>query len=254
MKGIVLALPFWLAGPALAGADAFRDCPDCPEMVALPAGKFTMGATGGRGQEPAHDVAIEAFAIGKFEVTQGEWRALMGSNPSKFVACGDHCPVERIHWHDARAFVERLSAKTGQAYRLPSEAEWEYACRANGDGGWCGGDEFAQVAWIGKLRDGPRPVGGLRPNAWGLFDMSGNVWEWTQDCAHADYHDAPADGRAWEAEAGGDCASRMLRGGSWLTRPQYGRSTIRFGFSADYRTADFGFRVARSLEKGNWGN
>jgi formylglycine-generating enzyme required for sulfatase activity len=251
MKRIVLALSLCSSGYVLAGAETFRDCPDCPEMVVLPAGSFQMGAAGGRGQEPAHAVAVAAFAIGKFEVTQGEWRALMGSNPAKFAACGDHCPVERINWHDARTFVERLSAKTGKIYRLPSEAEWEYACRANGDSGWCGGDAFAQVAWIGKLRDGPRPVGGKRPNAWGLFDMSGNVWEWTQDCAHADYQGAPADGRAWEAEAGGDCASRMLRGGSWLTRPQYGRATIRFGFSADYRTADFGFRVARDLEKGN---
>lgn len=251
MKGIVFVLSFWLAAFAFAGAEVFRDCPDCPEMVSLPAGKFTMGATGGRGQEPAHAVTVAAFAIGKFEVTQGEWRALMGNNPSKFSDCGERCPVERINWHDARTFVERLSAKTGKIYRLPSEAEWEYACRANGDSGWCGGDDFVQVAWIGRLRDGPRPVGGKRPNAWGLYDMSGNVWEWTQDCAHADYQDAPADGRPWEAEAGGDCASRMLRGGSWLTRPQYGRATIRFGFSADYRTADFGFRVARSLENGD---
>ncbi len=245
MKVIVFVLSFWLAAFGFAGAEVFRDCTDCPEMVSLPAGKFTMGAMGGRGQEPAHAVTVAAFAIGKFEVTQGEWRALMGNNPSKFSDCGERCPVERINWHDARTFVERLSTKTGKTYRLPSEAEWEYACRANGDSGWCGGDEFVQVAWIGKLRDGPRSVGGMRPNAWGLFDMSGNVWEWTQDCAHVDYQGAPADGNAWEA---GACASRMLRGGSWLTRPQYGRTTIRFGFSADYRTADFGFRVARSID------
>jgi formylglycine-generating enzyme required for sulfatase activity len=248
MKWIVIPLSFWLAGLSNAGADAFRDCPDCPEMVALPTGKFTMGATGGPGQEPAHAVAVAAFAIGRYEVTQGEWQALMGSNPSKFADCGDRCPVERVSWHDAHTFVERLSAKTGKAYRLPSEAEWEYACRAGADGGWCGG-EAARVAWIGNLRGGPRPVGGKEANAWGLFDMSGNVWEWTRDCAHADYHGAPADGSAWEAD--GDCASRMLRGGSWLSGPQYGRATIRFGFSADYRTGDFGFRVVRSLEKGN---
>jgi formylglycine-generating enzyme required for sulfatase activity len=246
MKRILLVLPLWWCALATAGAETFRDCPDCPEMVALPAGSFQMGAAGGRVQEPAHAVAIAAFAIGKYEVTQGEWRALMGNNPSKFADCGERCPVERVSWQDARAFVARLSAKTGKTYRLPTEAEWEYACRAGAGGGWCGGDEFARFAWIGNLRGGPRPVGGKEANAWGLFDMSGNVWEWTQDCAHPDYHGAPADGSAWEAD--GDCASRMLRGGSWLSGPQYGRATIRFGFSTDYRTGDFGFRVVRSLK------
>lgn len=218
-------------------------------MAALPAGSFPMGTASGRGQGPAHEVALEAFAIGLYEVTQGEWRAIMGNDPSKFPDCGERCPVERVNWHDARAFVERLSAKTGKAYRLPSEAEWEYACRAGTDNGWCGGNEPARVAWIGNLRGGPRPVGGKLPNAWGLFDMSGNVWEWTQDCAHPDYQGAPVDGTAWET--GGDCASRMLRGGSWLSGPQYGRVTIRFGFSAEYKSSDFGFRVARSLDKGH---
>jgi formylglycine-generating enzyme required for sulfatase activity len=246
MKRIVLALPLWLAGLATAGAETFRDCPDCPEMVALPGGSFRMGAAGRPGQEPAHAVAIKAFAIGKYEVTQGEWRTLMGSNPSKYSDCGDRCPVERVSWHDAREYAARLSAKTGKPYRLPSEAEWEYACRAGADNDWCGGDEPARVAWIGNLRGGPRPVGGKQANAWGLHDMSGNVWEWTQDCAHPDYRGAPLDGSAWES--GGDCASRMLRGGSWLSGPQYGRAVIRFGFSSDYRTADFGFRVVRTLE------
>lgn len=246
MKRILFILPLGWCALATAGSETFRDCPDCPEMVALPAGSFQMGAAGGRGQEPVHAVAVAAFAIGKYEVTQGEWQALMGGNPSKFADCGERCPVERVNWHDAREFVARLSAKTGKVYRLPSEAEWEYACRAGAGGDWCGGGEAARVAWIGNLRGGPRPVGGREANAWGLFDMSGNVWEWTQDCAHPDYHGAPADGSAWEAA--GDCASRMLRGGSWLSGPQYGRVTIRFGFSADYRTGDFGFRVARGLK------
>lgn len=246
MKGMILALPLWLACLTGASAETFRDCPECPEMVILPAGSFQMGAAGRPGQEPAHAVTVAAFAIGKYEVTQGEWQALMGNNPSQFAACGDRCPVERVSWQDARAFVERLNVKTGRSYRLPSEAEWEYACRAGVGSDWCGGNEFASVAWIGNLRGGTRPVGGKQPNAWELHDMSGNVWEWVQDCAHADYHGAPVDGAAWEA--GGDCTSRMLRGGSWLSGPQYGRIGIRFGLSPNYRTGDFGFRVARNLK------
>ncbi|MBW7901422.1 MAG: formylglycine-generating enzyme family protein [Rhodocyclaceae bacterium] len=215
-------------------------------MVRLPAGAFRMGTPGRPGQEPAHGVALRAFAIGRHEVTQGQWKALMGGNPSRAAACGDDCPVERVSWHDARKFVRRLSEKTGRAYRLPSEAEWEYACRAGMDDDWCGGNEFSRVAWGGDARGGPRPVGGKQANAWGLHDMSGNVWEWTQDCAHPNYHGAPGDGSAWET--GGDCASRILRGGSWLSGPQYGRIGIRFGFSADYRSGDFGFRVAATIE------
>lgn len=241
MKRIGLLVALALASLAAAGAETWRDCPDCPEMAALPAGSFQTSPPG-RSPEPARTVAVAAFAIGKYEVTQGEWRALMGGNPSKYAECGERCPVERVSWHDAREFVRRLSARTGREYRLPSAAEWEYACRAGGDADWCGGNEPAAVAWIGKLRGGPRPVGGKQPNAWGLFDMSGNVWEWTQDCGPADPGGAPADGPA------GECASRMLCGGSWLSGPQYGRVAIRFGFSADYRTSDFGFRVARDIK------
>jgi formylglycine-generating enzyme required for sulfatase activity len=246
----ILSMPCMLfACLAAAGSvqgGEFRDCPDCPPMIAVPAGSFQMGTTGRPSQAPMRTVTLTAFAIGKYEVTQGEWKALMGDNPARFAACGDTCPVERVSWQDAGRFVERLRAKTGKAYRLPSEAEWEYACRAGNDHEWCAGNDVSAVAWIGNLKGGPRPVGGKRPNAWGLHDMSGNVWEWTQDCAHADYLGAPADGTAWETD--GDCASRMLRGGSWLSGPQYGRIGIRFGFSADYRTGDFGFRVVRPLD------
>jgi formylglycine-generating enzyme required for sulfatase activity len=240
----VPALALILTG--VANAESFRDCADCPEMIRLPAGTFRMGANDRPGQGPEREVSLRSFSIGKYEVTQGEWTALMGSNPARYAACGDDCPVEQVSWQEAQAFVQRLRAKTGKPYRLPSEAEWEYACRAGKNNDWCGGNDFSQVAWGGGKRTGTQPVGGRQANAWGLHDMSGNVWEWTQDCAHPDYRNAPNDGTAWESD--GDCSNRMLRGGSWLSGPQYARIGIRMGWSASYRTSDFGFRVAISSE------
>lgn len=232
-------------GAINAQAQSFRDCADCPVMVPLEAGSFQMGESGRLNALPVHTVMLSAFAIGKYEVTQGEWRALMGSNPSKALSCGDTCPVENLSWHDAQAFVERLAAKTGQPYRLPTEAEWEYACRAGERHDFCGGDDRDKVAWQGDEYGSTHPVGSRQPNAWGLHDMSGNVWEWTQDCMHPNYQGAPADGSAWTEP---DCKSRVLRGGSWLSGPQYSRSALRFGFSAKYRAGDFGFRVVRPLK------
>ena len=235
-----------LLGAALlassAHADSFRDCPRCPEMVNVPAGSFIMGIDGRGDLGPAHRVELPAFAIGRFEVTQGEWLALMGANPSRFAACGERCPVERVTWEDARAYVRKLSEKTGKRYALPSEAQWEYACRAGQATDWCGGNDVDAVQWSGDEYGSTHPVGEKRANAWGLHDMSGNVWEWTQDCSHPDYKGAPADGSAWET---GECRSRMLRGGSWQSGPQYGRVGLRFGFTPTFHAADFGFRVVR---------
>ena len=145
-----------------AHAESFRDCPTCPEMVNVPAGSFTMGTDGRPGLDPAHVVNLPAFAIGKFEVTQGEWKAFMGGNPSKFAECGDACPVERVTWPEAQEFLKRLSAKTGKAYRLPSEAQWEYACRAGQQTDWCGGNESDKVR-VGRRRIRQHPSG--RPEA-----------------------------------------------------------------------------------------
>lgn len=237
-----LVVACWLSG---AQAASFRDCPDCPEMQALPAGSFQMGAAMPPNTTPVHAVNVRAFAIGKYEVTQGEWKAIMGSNPSK-ANCGDSCPVERVNWHEAQEFVKRLSAKTGKSYRLPTEAEWEYACRAGESHDFCGGNDPAKLAWVGDEYGSPHVVGQKQANAWGLHDMSGNVWEWTQDCTHENYQGAPADGSAWEAA--GECNSRILRGGSWLSGPQYSRATLRFGFSPKFRAGDFGLRVVRVLE------
>lgn len=232
---------------ALTGAQAesFRDAPELPEMVILPAGAFSMGARGRPDTEPVHQVTLPAFAIGKHEITQREWRAIMGSSPARFAACDD-CPVENVNWYEAAEFARRLSEKTGKTYRLPSEAEWEYACRAGQSHEHCGGDNPDLLAWSGDEYGSPHPVGKKQPNAWGLHDMSGNVWEWTQDCTAASYLGAPTDGSAREGEAG--CNSRILRGGSWLDGPQYSRATLRFGFDPKFRAGDFGFRVVRKLD------
>ncbi|WNV03775.1 formylglycine-generating enzyme family protein [Candidatus Methylospira mobilis] len=232
-----------------AEASSFRDCAGCPEMVELTAGSFQMGAAGQRAAmtEPVHSVALPRFAIGKYEITRKEWKAVMGGGPpGKAGACGDACPVTSVNWHEAQVFAERLSARTGKKYRLPTEAEWEYACRAGEQRDFCGGDDPGKAAWYGNTEGGAQKIGLKQPNAWGLYDMSGNVWEWTQDCKHADYNGAPADGSAW-VDAGG-CGSRILRGGSWLSGSQYSRAALRFAFSPEYRSGDFGFRIVRALD------
>jgi formylglycine-generating enzyme required for sulfatase activity len=245
-KLLLPSVTLWLTG---AQAASFKDCAACPEMESLPAGEFQMGALMPPNAVPIHAVTLRAFAIGKYEVTQGEWKAVMGSNPSKSTACGDACPVENVNWQEAREFAKRLSATTGSTYRLPTEAEWEYACRAGEQHDFCGGSDPNTVAWVGDQYGGIHPVGQKQPNAWGLYDMSGNVWEWTQDCSHADYKGAPTDGSAWEAQAAtGECNSRILRGGSWLSGPQYSRATLRFGFTPRFHAGDFGFRVVRELK------
>lgn len=240
MFGPLIGL-LWLA---TAQAESIRDCSECPEMAELPAGSFQMGMAGRPATEPVRTVALPAFAIGKTEVTQGQWKAIMGTNPSKFQTCGEDCPVERITWSDAQEFVRRLSAKTGKTYRLPSEAEWEYACRAGQPSRYCGGDDPDKLAWYGDEYGSIHPAGSKQANAWGLHDMSGNVWEWTQDCMHPNYQGAPTDGSAWQEP---DCKSRVLRGGSWLSGPQYGQAVIRFGFKPDFRAGDFGLRVAKDI-------
>jgi len=234
-SGLALAL-LWTAN---AGAATFRDCATCPELVSLAAGSFVMGDEDWADASPLRVVALPAFAIGRYEVTHAEWRAVMGDNPSKAATCGESCPVENVSWNDVQLYLQRLSRATGQTYRLPSEAEWEYACRAGQRTRLCGGDDAAKVASLGRAGASSFPVGQKAPNAWGLYDMSGNVWEWTQDCSHPDFHGAPADGSAWQEP---DCPSRVLRGGSW-----FARAALRMGMAPAFRAGDFGFRVARDL-------
>jgi formylglycine-generating enzyme required for sulfatase activity len=231
--------------------DTFKDCPDCPEMVVIPPGQFRMGDLSDRGEDnekPVHDVTINySFAVGKFEVTQAQWRAVMGSNPSGFK--GDARPVERVSWDDAKDFVRQLSAKTGQRYRLLSEAEWEYVARAGTTTKYHWGNLF----YGSKTADGSEtaPVGRYDPNAFGLYDVHGNVWEWTEDCYHDSYYGAPTDGSSWTS--GGYCGHRVLRGGSWDDGPRYLRAAIRYKSGTGLRGIFNGFRVARTLSSGRPG-
>lgn len=261
MRNFINAIPLFLCvmllatqARAEAAADTFRDCPDCPDMVIIPPGSFNMGSDTGHADElPIHHVTIKrTFALGRTEVTQAQWRAIMGNNPSEFTSCGDNCPVEKVNWNDAQEFIQRLNSKTGKQYRLPSEAEWEYACRAGEQLEYCGSANVEKVAWYGTYdnladnsKETTRPVATRQANAFGLYDMSGNVFEWVEDSYHDSYFDAPTDGSAWQ----GDAEKRVVRGGSRYYFPLFARAAGRIWVSPTYRSAikDLGFRVARTI-------
>jgi formylglycine-generating enzyme required for sulfatase activity len=232
-------------GAAVAAGQVIKDCTDCPEMLVIPAGIFELGGSEQR-ERPLHSVSIKSFAMGKTPVTQGLWQAVMGSNPSHFQQCGANCPVERVSWDDAQAFIQKLKAKTGKQYRLPSEAEWEYACRAGGRHEYCGSDNADAVGWY-SANSGftTHPVAVKQANGFGLYDMSGNVWQWVEDYHHDSYSGAPIDGSVWTT--GGDQEYRVLRGGSWYGVSAYLGSAFRFRNYTSNRNYDFGFRLARTL-------
>ena len=218
------------------------------EFVLIPAGEFDMGSPSGEtdryGDEgPVHKVKIsDAFYLGKYEVTQKQWREIMGDNPSNYD--GDNRPVEYVSWNDAQDFIKKLNTKEStDKYRLPSEAEWEYAARAGSTTRYSFGDiesRLGEYGWYeGNSGDKTHLVGQKKPNPWGLYDMHGNVWEWTQDLYNGDYKVAPADGSAWES--GG--SSRIFRGGSWLYYARDCRSANRNYYIPDFRNYDLGFRL-----------
>ena len=222
------------------------------EMVSIPGGSFRMGCTREQrecygDENPVHEVQVRAFEIGRYEVTQAVWAAVMGENPSRFSDCAQ-CPVENVDWDDIQVFLKRLNEQTGSQYRLPTEAEWEYAARGGQQSRgyqYAGSNDLDAVAWYeGNSGDKTHPVGQKEPNELGVYDMSGNVWEWVQDCWNDSYRGAPSDGRAWES---GDCSVRVLRGGSWSSAPRNLRSADRSGDPSGDRYGDVGVRLARTL-------
>ena len=224
-------------------------------LVRLESGSFAMGCTPEQqgcadDEKPVRQVQILSFEISRYETTQELWEAVMGENPSAFSGC-PKCPVETVSWDDVQAFFGKLNAGNagGAQYRLPSEAEWEYAARGGGQSKgyvYSGSDNWADVAWYYEnSANRTHPVGEKEANEIGLFDMSGNVREWVQDCWHGSYADAPGDGRAWEE---GDCRRRVIRSGSWYGKPSYVRSANRFWYTTYFRNNNLGFRIARTLK------
>lgn len=235
----------------VAPGTVIKDCVECPEMAVIPAGSFVMGSEKRTEVRPSHMVTIRSFLIGKTEVTQKLWFHTMKSNPSASKVCGPECPIENVSWDEVQDFIRKLNQKTGQKYRLPSEAEWEYAARAGTTTPWSFGDDVSKLdeyAWHGDNSGGKtRAVGQKLPNPFGLFDMHGNVWEFTQDCWHESYVDAPTDGSPWMTACTGN--TRVLRGGSCFEgyRGVFMQSDHRIMVSHTRRWFNWGFRLARDL-------
>lgn len=226
-------------------------------MVGVPAGSFEMGDPLMDDATPVHTVTLPGFLIGQTPITQAQWQAVMGTNPSRFQGFADspQLPVERVSWEDAVEFCRRLSALSGDLYTLPSEAQWEYACRAGTTTPFAFGEtitpDLANYDGYYSYANSPKgvrrqrttPVGMFPANAWGLHDMHGNVWELCADHWHYNYQAAPGDGRPWLDENANEETSRLMRGGSWGSIPGSCRSAYRNGFHPDGRDGLLGFRV-----------
>jgi len=238
-----------------AGGES-KDCAACPAMVSLPAGSFMMGSNADPSEKPPHHVTIAApFAIGKYEVTVEQWNACADVNGCPKLSPENNsvknAPARDLSWDDAQAYVKWLSKVTGKAYRLPTEAEWEYAVRAGTTTKYWWGEQMRKGMANCKdcgdpyHKEAPEAVGTFAANPNGLHDMNGSVWEWVSDCWHNSYQGAPNDGRAWDAPA---CNMRVIRGGSWREGNDYMLSSTRFKYSQSVRQSQDGFRVVKELK------
>lgn len=246
----------------------FKDCPNCPTMVTIPAGSFVQGGPPDEpesysDERPQRTVNVSAFAIGQYEVTFDQWDACLADggctlNPNDAGWGRGDQPVINISWNRAQEYVTWLSNKTGHDYRLPSESEWEYATRAGTTGRFNTGDcitadqanfmgtDPAQGCPTGSYRQQPLPVGSFAPNGFGLYDTHGNVSEWVQDCWNWGYSGAPIDGSAWMS---GDCGDAVIRGGSWNSQGRRLRSADRDSYNRGSDYTRLGFRVARAITR-----
>jgi len=231
------------------GGDAFTDVTTGMSFVFVKGGCYQMGDTFGDGdgdEKPVHEVCVDDFYIGKYEVTQGQWQRIMGSNPSHFSSCGDNCPVENVSWRDVQEFIRKLNNQSGKRYRLPTEAEWEYAARSGGKrekwSGTSDGSSLGDYAWYDANSGGQtHPVGQKRPNGLGLHDMSGNVWEWCQDWYGRNYYSSSGRDNPGGPSSG---SSRVNRGGGWDSNAADTRAAIRGRNYPGSRNIILGFRLA----------
>jgi formylglycine-generating enzyme required for sulfatase activity/class 3 adenylate cyclase len=218
-----------------------------PEMVALQGGSFSMGSNDDASERPVRRVTVKPFAMGKYPVTVREWNACAEAKACGFTATGNEdAPVTNVSWTDARQYVAWLAELTKKPYRLPSEAEWEFAARGGTQTKYWWGDQMQSGMAICKdcgAAEQPVKVGSLKPNPFGLYDMGGGVDQWVEDCWHRNYQGAPADGSVW---AGGECSSHVLRSGSWKNDSRYVRPANRNYYDTNVRYPTHGFRVALS--------
>jgi formylglycine-generating enzyme required for sulfatase activity len=240
-----------------SAGNEIKDCAACPALLAITPGSFKMGNDkDDPSEKPAHQVTItHPFALGKYPVTVAQWNACVAaggcqrltdiSNPDP------NAPAHNLSWDDAQQYVKWLTKASGKPYRLPTEAEWEYAARGGTTTRYWWGNEMTK----GKVNckdcgppwraDGPTNVGSFAPNPFGIYDMGGSVWEWVGDCWHSSYKNAPSDGRAWDEPY---CQSRVIRGGSWLDGHDYMLTSTRFKYDASVRYTANGLRVARDMK------
>ncbi len=225
------------------------------KFVLVPSGSFLMGSPENEQHRferegPQHQVNLQPFYMMTTEVTQAQWKKVMGSNPSHFK--GNKLPIEMVSWNDVQEFIGKLNQiDPGKGYRLPSEAEWEYACRAGSKTAYYSGPEKADLNKIGWYDENSgvgktHPVGKKEPNAWGLYDLHGNVMEWCEDWYHDDYRGAPTDGSAWMSSPSDTC--RVYRGGSWFAFAYNCRSAYRNRGEPGAKDKDLGFRLVKSAE------
>jgi formylglycine-generating enzyme required for sulfatase activity len=227
-------------------AKTFKDPAIGIEMVSVKGGCYQMGDTFGDGdsnEKPVHEVCVDDFYMGKYEVTQGQWKAIMGNNPSSFKDCGDNCPVEQVSWNDIQDFINKLNQKTGKKYRLPTEAEWEYAARSGGKNEkYSGSDDIDSVAWYDKNSGRETHTRGQKqPNGLGIYDMSGNVWEWVTDWYDSNYYkNSPKD----NPKGVNSGSLRVRRGGCMRCDATRGHASFRGRGAPNERRSNVGFRLA----------
>jgi formylglycine-generating enzyme required for sulfatase activity/class 3 adenylate cyclase len=239
-------VPPHAAGPY----EVVRDCEQCPQLVSLPGGTVTIGSNDDPTEKPVHQASVGPFAIGRLPVTIGEWKQCVAAKACTYDPSGDEdLPVHNVSWNDAQQYVNWLSNFTKKKYRLPTEAEWEYAARAGASTKFWWGNQF--IPGMANCKDcadasnphEPMKVASFAPNPFGLYDMAGGVAQWVSDCWHKDYQGAPKDGSSWEAP---NCRERVLRGGSWRNDSSYLRAASRNRYDPGVRYPAHGFRIARN--------